>query len=203
VTWNLLSRSEAKSLCLCFSVQDNGRVTHIGSKDMDKHHQPEAKTWRYTTNHHQPKQPTVDGRNPASPEMNKTVVNNGILPNINWWSPDFWTINSMTEILPCPRPFEIGVTSTDIMHYALRLAITKLVPAVGAIQGNLWSVGVETIRSFILYYLWIPNLNGCQPKLNKHPQSPPAIIHWEFNHFEASHFTTAPVFVVGGSLACA
>ena len=74
----LLSRSAAKSLC--FSVQDMGRFTHIGSKDMDKHRQPEAKTWRYTTHHHQPKQPTVDGRNPASPEMYKTVVNNGILP---------------------------------------------------------------------------------------------------------------------------
>ena len=90
--------------------------------------------------------------------------------HISWWSPDFWTINSMTEILPCPRPF--GVTSTDIMHYDLRLAITKLVPAVSAIQGNLWSAGVETLRSFILYCLWIPNLNGCQPKLNKHPSPP-------------------------------
>ena len=57
-------------------------------------------------------------------------------------------MNSMTEILPCPRPFEIGVTSTDIMHYDLRLATTKLVPAGGAIQGNLWSVGVETMPSF-------------------------------------------------------
>ena len=42
---------------------------------------------------------TVDGRNPAVPGTYKTLVNNGKqTTNLNWWSPDFWTINSINPL---------------------------------------------------------------------------------------------------------
>ena len=43
---------------------------------------------------------TVDGRNPKQPpDMYETLVNNWInYLSLNWWMPDFWTINSISSI---------------------------------------------------------------------------------------------------------
>ena len=41
------------------------------------------------------KSSTVDGRNPAPLGMYKTLLMVGQTTNLNWWSQDFWTINSM------------------------------------------------------------------------------------------------------------
>ena len=41
---------------------------------------------------------TVDGRNPKQPpNMYETLQIMGQNYHINWWSPDFWTINSTSS----------------------------------------------------------------------------------------------------------
>ena len=39
---------------------------------------------------------TVDGRDPAPPGMYETLQLMGSTTNLNWWTQDFWTINSST-----------------------------------------------------------------------------------------------------------
>ena len=63
-------------------------------------------------------EPTVDGRNPKQPpEMYKTRRKSWDNLSINWWTPDFWTINRITVF--CSRMWR-----HDTFHKAM-LPVTR------------------------------------------------------------------------------
>ena len=62
--------------------------------------------------------PSVDERNPEQPPgMYKTLyINNGIsTTNLNWWTPDFWTINSTS---PCLSDEYLPYTQTGGWNFS-------------------------------------------------------------------------------------